>query len=59
MSKFSTEVLAAATKAVFELQYPTNKAAGFVRSEVPQTSFEMAVEAINLVARPSKVKVAA
>lgn len=59
MAKFSPEVLAAANKAVFELQYSTNKAAKFVCTEVGETSFEMAVKAIDTVARPTKVKATA
>lgn len=55
----STAVETAATKAVFVLQYNTNRAAQFICAEVPRTSFEDAVKAIDTVARPSKVKVTA
>ena len=50
----SKAVEAAAVKAVFHLQYNSEAAANFVKSEVPATSYEMALQAINKVARPSK-----
>ena len=50
----SKAVEAAAIRAVFQLQYNTEAAANFVKSEVPATSYEMAIQAINKVARPFK-----
>ena len=44
----------AAIKAVYGLQYNTTRAARFVMSEVPNTSQEAAVKAINTVARAPK-----
>ena len=44
----------AATKAIYQLQYGTSAAVAFVKSEVPSTSYEMAIQAINKVVRPSK-----
>lgn len=46
-----TQVEAAAIRAVYELQYNTNKAARFVVGEVPTASFELALETINGVVR--------
>jgi len=50
----SQEVENAAIKAIYQLQYNTATAANFVKSEVPATTYEMAIEAINKVVRPSK-----
>ena len=53
----STQVEDAAIKAVYGLQYNTTRAARFVMGEVPNTPQELAVAAINTVARaPKKVK---
>jgi hypothetical protein len=52
-------VTVAATKAVYELQYNTQKAASYVIAEVPAASYEMALEAIKQVVKtsvPYKVK---
>ena len=50
----SAAVEDAAIRAVFEHQYNTTAAANFVKNEVPATSYEMAIQAINQVVRPSK-----
>lgn len=50
----SKQVEEAALRAVFVLQYNTAAAVNFVRGEVPQTSYDLAVAAINKVARPAK-----
>lgn len=50
----SADVEAAAIRAVYTLQYNTEAAANFVKSEVPATTYEMAIQAINKVVRPSK-----
>lgn len=56
-TKLSTQVEDAAIKAVYALQYNTNRAARFVMGEVPNTSQEIAVAAIHTVVRsPKKVK---
>lgn len=55
----NNEVIVAATKAVYQLQYNTQKATSFVVSEVPAASYEMALEAIKQVVKcqvPYKVK---
>lgn len=44
----------AAIKATFGLQYNTAAAANFVQCEVPTASYEMAIQAINRVIRPSR-----
>lgn len=51
MHHFSSHVLTAATKAVFELQYNSAKAAHFVCSQVPNTNMETALAAISKVAK--------
>lgn len=50
----SAAVEASAIRAVFEHQYNTEAASNFIKREVPATSDEMAIQAINKVARPSK-----
>lgn len=52
------EVVEAATRAVYQLQYNTQKACSFVVAEVPAASYEMALEAIKQVVKvqPRKVK---
>jgi len=50
----SAAVEEAAIRAVYTLQYNTEAAANFVKNEVPATSYEMAIQAINKVVRPSK-----
>ena len=53
------EVKVAAIKAVYELQYNTQKACSYVIAEVPAASYEMALEAIKKVVKtevPYKVK---
>ena len=50
----SAAVENAAIQAVFAHQYNTTAAVRFIRSEVPTTSYDLAVQAINKVARPSK-----
>ena len=50
----SAAVENAAISAVYTHQYSTAAAVKFVKSEVPATSYEMAVQAINQVVRPSK-----
>jgi hypothetical protein len=54
MSQFSNSVLAAATKAVYEFQLNTERAARFVCAEVPHTPFAVAAEAIAVVAQPTR-----
>lgn len=55
--KMSAQVEDAAIKAVYGLQYNTTRGARFVMSEVPNTPQEIAVAAINTVARaPKKIK---
>ena len=44
----------AAINEVYGLQYNTAAAANFIKSEVPATSYEMAIQAINKVVRPTK-----
>ena len=51
---FPKAVEEAALRAVFVLQYNTAAAVNFIRGEVPTTSYDLAVAAINAVARPSK-----
>jgi hypothetical protein len=51
---FSPALTVAATKAVYELQLSTERAARFVCSEVRNTAFEVAVAAVGVVARPTK-----
>lgn len=48
----------AAIRAVYELQYNTQKAARFIVNEVPSTSMEFAVSVVNSVVRgtPKKTK---
>ena len=50
----NNEVVDAATKAVYQLQYNTQKACSFVVGEVPATSYEVALEAIKLVVKARK-----
>ena len=50
----STQIENSAIKAVYELQYNLTRASRFVMSEVPNTSQELAILAINLVSRVSK-----
>lgn len=45
------EVVEAATRAVYQLQYNTQKACSFVVAEVPSASYEMALEAIKQVVK--------
>lgn len=49
-----TSVILAATKAVYELQYDTNTAAKFICSEVRGTPRELAVNAVNRVAKVTR-----
>jgi hypothetical protein len=49
-----SEVEVAATKAVYQLQYNTQKATSFVVAEVPAASYEMALEAIKRVVKTEK-----
>jgi hypothetical protein len=48
------EVVEAATRAVYQLQYNTQKACSFVVAEVPAASYEMALEAIKKVVKTEK-----
>lgn len=50
----SAAVENAAIQATFGLQYNTAAAVNFIKSEVPATTYEMAIQAINKVVRPSK-----
>jgi len=50
----TTQVEDAAIKAVYALQYNTNRAARFVVGEVPSISYEAAVETINRIVRQTK-----
>lgn len=49
----NNQVEEVAIRAVYQLQYNTNKAARFVVGEVPAASFELALETINRVVRTS------
>jgi hypothetical protein len=49
----NTAVEDAAIKAVYDLQYNSSRAARFVMGEVPKTSYEMAINTINRVVRPT------
>lgn len=50
----STQIEDAAIKAIYGLQYNTNRAARFVISEVPNTTIEVAIQTVNRVVRPTK-----
>ena len=52
----NNEVVDAATKAVYQLQYNTQKACSFVVGEVPAASYEMALEAIKTVVKVQRRK---
>lgn len=55
----NNEVIVAATKAVYQLQYNTQKACSFVVAEVPTATYDMALEAIKKVVKtevPYKAK---
>ena len=47
----NNEVVEAATRAVYQLQYNTQKACSFLVAEVPAASYEMALEAIKQVVK--------
>jgi hypothetical protein len=46
----------AAYRAVYALQYNTNKAVLFVQSEVPTTPYDLALDVINRIVRPTPAK---
>jgi hypothetical protein len=46
----------AAYRAIYALQYSTNKAVLFVQAEVPSTPYDMALDVINRIVRPQGKK---
>lgn len=52
----NNDVIEAATRAVYQLQYNTAKACSFIVSEVPAASQAMALEAVKQVVKVTKRK---
>lgn len=50
----STQLEDVAIKAVYIHQYNSSKAARYVCSEVPSTSYDLALEVINRITKPTK-----